>query len=214
VPGEGGQKANLSLRPERIRSRELVLEHYFSPTNRLTAHLFRNTVTNLISLTRVADTNPTVAAEAGEQLQFQNIDSVRGHGAGLEYEHLWAGGAKLRTSIVQQHTVDGTSGATLVNSPRRLLKFNLSTPLAHDAWQAGFEAQYVGRRKTLTAAVGGYWLANLSLFSAHLAKGTELTASIYNLFGRRYADPGSEEHAQDAIAQDGRTFRVKLSYGF
>lgn len=214
VPGIGGQKANLSLRPERIRSRELVLEHYFSPASRLTAHVFHNTITNLISLTSVAPINAEPATGDGEQLQFQNIDSVRGRGAGLEYEHLWTNGSKLRTSIVQQHTVDGTSGATLVNSPRRLMKLNLSTPLAHDAWQLALEGQYVGRRKTLAAEVGGYWLANLSLFSAHLVKGAELTASIYNLFGRRYADPGSEEHVQDAIAQDGRSFRIKLSYGF
>jgi hypothetical protein len=29
-----------------------------------------------------------------------------------------------------------------------------------------------------------------------------------------YGDPGSTEHRQDIIDQDGRTFRVKLTYAF
>ena len=66
----------------------------------------------------------------------------------------------------------------------------------------------------LDAEVGGYWLANLSLLSKRIAEGAELTVGVYNLFDRRYADPGSEEHVQDSITQDGRTFRIKLAYGF
>lgn len=29
-----------------------------------------------------------------------------------------------------------------------------------------------------------------------------------------YGDPGAEEHRQDTIQQDGRTFRLKLTYRF
>jgi iron complex outermembrane receptor protein len=35
---------------------------------------------------------------------------------------------------------------------------------------------------------------------------------MYNLTNTTYSDPGSEEHRQDSIVQDGRTFRVKLTY--
>jgi iron complex outermembrane receptor protein len=40
----------------------------------------------------------------------------------------------------------------------------------------------------------------------------ELSAGLYNLFGKRYADPAAEEHRQNGIEQDGRTFRVKVAY--
>jgi iron complex outermembrane receptor protein len=72
----------------------------------------------------------------------------------------------------------------------------------------------VGRRNTLRADTAGYWIGNLTMSAIRLAPGLELSASIYNLFDRRYADPGAAEHAQDAIAQNGRTGRIKLSYAF
>ncbi|WP_170942255.1 TonB-dependent receptor, partial [Noviherbaspirillum denitrificans] len=60
----------------------------------------------------------------------------------------------------------------------------------------------------------GYWLGNVTLSAMRLAPGLELSSSIYNLFDRRYADPGAAEHAQDAIVQNGRTYRIKLAYAF
>jgi outer membrane receptor for ferrienterochelin and colicins len=55
---------------------------------------------------------------------------------------------------------------------------------------------------------------NLTLFSRGFLKGLELSAGGYNLFDERHGDPGGEEHVQDLIQQDGRTFRVKLKYSF
>jgi iron complex outermembrane receptor protein len=45
-------------------------------------------------------------------------------------------------------------------------------------------------------------------------KGLELSASIYNLFDTKYGYPGGDEHVQDVLYQDGRTFRLKLTYTF
>jgi len=39
-----------------------------------------------------------------------------------------------------------------------------------------------------------------------------VSASVYNLFDTEYAFPGSEEHLQDSIEQDGISFRLKLVY--
>jgi hypothetical protein len=44
-----------------------------------------------------------------------------------------------------------------------------------------------------------------------IGKRLELGLGVYNLFNRTYADPGSEEHVQSSIPQDGRTLRVQLS---
>jgi hypothetical protein len=37
---------------------------------------------------------------------------------------------------------------------------------------------------------------------------------VYNLFATRDVDPGSPNQVRDIIAQDGRTFRLKLDYRF
>jgi iron complex outermembrane receptor protein len=44
--------------------------------------------------------------------------------------------------------------------------------------------------------------------------GLELSASVYNLLDRRYSDPTGSELVQRLVEQDGRTFRVKLTYAF
>ncbi len=64
------------------------------------------------------------------------------------------------------------------------------------------------------ADAAGYGIVNLSLFSENLVKGLELSASVYNLFDKRYDDPSTPFHRQDLIEQDGRAFRVKLTYRF
>ncbi len=56
--------------------------------------------------------------------------------------------------------------------------------------------------------------ANLTLFSREIVKNLEVSASLYNLFDRRYRDPVAGDFRQPAIEQDGRTFRVKLTYRF
>lgn len=206
VPGEGGQKANPGLAPERIRTFELSAEHHLSANARLTASVFHNTVSDLISQTRDPDDGLLV---------FRNFDRATARGLELEFEQAWKNGARLRASYSRQQTRDGTTGAALVNSPRQLAKLNLSVPLLRAAWRAGVEAQYVGPRKTLQGETGGYWLANLTLASLRLAPGLEVAASAYNLFDRRYADPGAAEHVPlDAIRQAGRDFRIKLVYSY
>lgn len=86
-------------------------------------------------------------------------------------------------------------------------------PLFDNALRTGAELQFTGSRKTLAGEnAGGHAVANLTLTSQNRAQGLELSASIYNLFDRHYADPGRPEHLQDVIPQDGRNLRFKLSY--
>lgn len=42
----------------------------------------------------------------------------------------------------------------------------------------------------------------------------ELIGLVANLFDVDYSDPGSEEHIQDLLAQNGRDVRLKLRYRF
>ena len=56
--------------------------------------------------------------------------------------------------------------------------------------------------------------AHLTLSTPRIWDRVALSASVYNLFDEKYGDPGSTEHRQDTIEQDGRTFRVKVTASF
>ena len=72
----------------------------------------------------------------------------------------------------------------------------------------------VGARSTLAGhRLPPYLLTNL-VFTQRLGNGVEASLGVYNLFDRRHADPTSYEIRQDVLAQDGRTYRLKLSYAF
>jgi iron complex outermembrane receptor protein len=122
---------------------------------------------------------------------------------------------RLRTSYAWQISRDVTTQAELVNSPRSLAKLNYSVPVWRDGMRTGLELQYTSSRKTLAGGTaGGHLLTNLTLLSERLAENLDLSASVYNLFDIRYADPGAQEHIQDLLMQDGRSYRLKLNYRF
>ena len=62
--------------------------------------------------------------------------------------------------------------------------------------------------------VSGFAVVNLTLFSQNLLKGLDVSASVYNVLDKRYSDPSSPFHQQASIEQDGRSFRLKLTYRF
>jgi iron complex outermembrane receptor protein len=73
----------------------------------------------------------------------------------------------------------------------------------------------VSSRRTLAGREsGGFVVANATLFARRIVGGLEASASVYNALDARYGDPGSEEHRQDVIAQNGRSFGVRLGWSF
>jgi len=42
----------------------------------------------------------------------------------------------------------------------------------------------------------------------------DLSTGFYNILNKKYFDPGRPEDVQDAIQQDGRNLRVKLTWRF
>ena len=108
------------------------------------------------------------------------------------------------------------------------MKLNLSVPLWREKIFAGAEFQYTSSRDSfhnttdvngqpLTVAgqtASGFAIINLTLFSRDLVKNLEFSASVYNLLDKQYSDPASHFHKQDLIPQNGRSFRLKLTYRF
>lgn len=202
------QKANPALRPERITSYEVVLEHYFQPNFRLSVNGYLNQSRNQIDQ-RI---DP-----ADRLLVFRNIGSLQAVGAELALERIWDNGTRLRASYAWQNSRIEETGRLLVNSPVVMAKANLSAPVPFtgEKLRGGLELQYVGERKTLGGSTAhGAVLTNLTLLSERVFGGLDVSLSLYNLFDVRYAHPGGSEVRQDVIVQDGRDFRLKLSYRF
>jgi iron complex outermembrane receptor protein len=223
--GLGGQLANPALRKERIASTEFALVRQVGERSRLTATLFNNVVHDLI----------TQVVEPGTGMpQFQNSSKLTARGFELEAEYAWSNGAQLRASLDVRRRISGppvapqatrpamVSLATVLaevpdeqqhSAPLRNARVNLVAPRS-GIWTTALEAQYVGPRWLLSGArTPSHVVANINAV-ADFGPQTRLSIGIYNLFDRAYADPGSLEHRQASLTQDGRSLRLQLSRDF
>lgn len=199
------QKASAGLKPETIDTYELILEQRLNARLNLVASVYRNEIEDLITLT----TDP-----ADDLLVFVNHGDAEAKGMELELQGNWEDGWSGAASYTYQNAEDEMR-QHLVNSPRNLVKLNLIAPLMGDDFSAGLEMQYESERRTIAGnETDSRFITNLTLFSQEWIPGLQLSASVYNLFDELYHDPGSEEHLQDQIEQDGRRFWFKLGYTF
>jgi iron complex outermembrane receptor protein len=199
-------KPNPDLDAETMRNYEFIVEHFLSDYLRGSIEGFFYKVENLISQEIDPDDGLLV---------YKNVDQVNGKGLIFALDGKWGNGISGRVSYTFQKVENDRTGKTLLNSPKHLAKGNLIVPLYQDKLFAGMEVQYTSKRKTLKGRyVDDFFVTNLTLFSQRFLKGLELSGSVYNLFDKKYRDPGGEEHTQNTIEQDGRSFRVKLTYAF
>ena len=131
-------------------------------------------------------------------------------------ENRWANGIDGRFSYTIQRTEDKLTGKRLTNSPAQLAKLNLAVPLTTEKVFAGIEELYMSGRKTLSgASAESFYITNLTIYTQNLVNRLDVSASVYNLFNRRYGDPVSADLLPlDTVRQDGRTYRLKLTYAF
>jgi iron complex outermembrane receptor protein len=187
-----------------MRSIEAGVEHRLRSRYQISVSGFANRIEDLIE--QAADPS------SGEQL-FSNAPAITTRGMELEIHRRWNNGAQGSVSHTVQHSKNTHTGSALTNSPKHLAKAGVSIPLAGRALTAAIEGQYTSRRRTASQSeLGGFLVANATLLSTTLAGRLDASASVYNLFDKRYADSGGAEHVQAAIPQDGRSFRVKVVY--
>jgi iron complex outermembrane receptor protein len=205
---DGGlsSEASTGLKPEKISTYEADYEQYFGEHLNSTVAYYHYDIDNLISQT---------VDPANSLLVYRNIDKVRTDGVEVELSGKWGNGLEARGSYCYQNAVDVTTNQPLTNSPRHLVKANVIIPLLPEKIFSGIELQYTSKRKTLQNNEDqDFIVTNVTLFGKNLLKGLEFSGSIYNLFDKKYGDPGGAELRQDVIEQDGRTFRIKLTYKF
>jgi outer membrane receptor for ferrienterochelin and colicins len=200
-------KANPDLGPEKITTYEVIAEQAIGANLRGTVVGFYYKLDDVINLV----TDPADGVEF-----FKNSGSIRAKGAEVELEGRWANGVSGRVSYTYQDAEDASTGRPAPGSAAHLAKVNVILPLWRDRLFLGLEGQYQSRRALESGgSLKDFFVANLTLFSVSLpVKGLDLSASIYNILDTRYRDPVGAELRQTGIEQDGRTFRVKLTYGF
>ena len=200
------QKAPEFLDPERITTYELVYEQLVGQYMRATVSGFHYTTDDLIEFT---------VDPVDEVFVFVNAGTVDATGFEAELEGKWQNGIETRASYSFQSSRQRDNGERLTNSPRHLGKANLRLPLYSDRLFAGIELQLSSKRLTIFGTeADSFALANLTLTSPRLFRGLDASFSVYNAFDQTYGYPGSEEHIQDIIMQNGRTMRLKLTYSF
>jgi iron complex outermembrane receptor protein len=191
------------LEPETIDTHEVVWERYAGGWLRTSVAAYRNQVRQLIT----GRTPESVDFE----LDYENSGEVRARGLETEAEVRLTSGLRAEASYVWQDARDAIEQVRLTNSPRHAgrIRFDLTGP-ARSTLAAGV-VMMSGRDTLAGDPVEGVTLASATV-RVPLRSGLVASASVHNLFNRRYADPASEEHPEVAIAQDGRTLRVGLEW--
>jgi outer membrane receptor for ferrienterochelin and colicins len=201
-----------NIDPEQITSYQLVFEQGMGRHLRSSVFGFYNQMDDLIIF------------ESG---RFTNFNATA-KGVELALEGFWTNGLRGRVSYTLQRAENSSFDWDLPDSPNQVAKFNLSVPLVNNKIFGSLEVLYTSSRQTLhntTDASGqpltvqgqeaaGFGLVNFTLFSQNLIQNLEFSGSVYNLLNRSYGDPATRFHRQDNIPQDGRTFRVKVTYRF
>jgi outer membrane receptor for ferrienterochelin and colicins len=189
------------LRPERLRTSEVVYEQYVGGKLRLTATGYLTNARNLIS--QRAD------------YVFENREQSRSRGVELEAERRWTSGILVRGSFVAQRTHDPLADVELSNSPRRLGLVHASAPLWQRRISIAAESQYVGTRfSTLGTPIDGVWLTHVNVNMTPPRRGLSFAARVSNLFDTAYAHPVGIEFRQDVIPQDGRSVSLRATLRF
>ncbi len=197
---------DLGLKPETIRSVEGVVEQGLGQHLTLSGSVFRNWISDLITL----ETDPNNSLSV-----YQNSGKAVAVGMEVELDGHLASGLQGRASYSYVDAEQPETQQILSNSPQHLGKLNLSYPVVEQRLFASLDAQYTSSAQTLAGnTVSGFSVLNFTLLGHTLGKHLDLSASIYNLFNKKYFDPGRPEDPEDSIQQDGRNFRIKLTARF
>ncbi|MFL6698686.1 MAG: TonB-dependent receptor plug domain-containing protein [Vitreoscilla sp.] len=201
VQGEGGYVENRGLRKESVQGSELNVEWHPTPSDRLSASIYRNSARALIVQVRDNES---------DGYMFANQGAVVSRGAELEWQHEWSGGERVRANGSFTQAVDhGTAVPVAAFAPHYLANVTAIAPMS-----AGIEIGATWRAVARRGGAGAYTVAGLAVSSAERPDAWCWSLGVANLFDRRYDDPGTDLQAQPTIAQASRTFELTLARNF
>ncbi|MBS1816109.1 MAG: TonB-dependent receptor [Acidobacteria bacterium] len=192
------------LQSEKIATWEADLEQELNNHVSASLSIFHNRTDHFIAVS--ADTWGATFVNEGRQ-------SLAGVEA--EIRTRWSNGTTATASYSNHFEQEDIDGGTPENSPKHLAKLYLSVPLVPRKLFATADTQYLSHRMTLRGQrVDSYGIVNLTLLGKQLARNLDLSFSVDNLLDKHYSDPGAQQHLQNAIPQDGRNLRAKLTWTF
>ena len=193
----------LHLEPERIHAWEGGFEQKVGNSVSVAATFFRNNMTQFIGYGETPD----------GLLTFRNLQQATSTGVELSLNARFKKGILATASYSYQSAEDATTRARLVGSAAHVAKGNISGPLFGSGFIGGLELQYLGARPTLAGGPApSYAVVNATLLRKNIASRMDLSASAYNLLNSAIYDPGAEQHLENLLRQDGRTFRIQLTF--
>lgn len=194
---------NPTLRPEKLGSSEFVWEQGLADHFWFSTAAFHITAGDLINQQSVP----------GDLLIYRNLQNVESNGVELELKGRLSNGLEGVTSYSFQEAKDSDTRQFLNGSPRHLGKVDLIQPLLRRKLFASLDAQY---RSGMTTFAGGsvssFPIVDFDLFGQKIGRHLDLSVSFYNLLDKKYSDPPSTGVPESSIQQDGRTFRVKMTW--
>jgi outer membrane receptor for ferrienterochelin and colicins len=199
--------ASTDLEAELVHTLEFELERNFAKRYGFITSLYANRFHRLID----QQSNPGT----GRLPNTNSSEVLHNNGLELEFDANWPGGIKGQLSYSLQSSRYFPGDRMATNSPAQLVKARLLLPIVQNRLSAAFDGWYTDRLLSISGVeLGSYFVANATLLARDLRKNFEVSASVYNLFNKYYADPGGFEHREVSIPQDGRTAQLQLTYRF
>ena len=196
----------VDLRPEKIKTTELVWEQQVGDNARLVTSLFASKFSDVI-----------LYVPAGLD-SYSKQGTITTSGIETQYERrLHNGGAGyLGISVTNGK---GDTSAPLPSSPKVVTTCGLSIPVFGNRANLASDVQSVGDRVSWKGDPSGSKLiANLTLTSSSLIKHADISLGVANLFNTRVFDPAQEDQVDDfgdyldRIPQLGRTLQFQITY--
>jgi outer membrane receptor protein involved in Fe transport len=183
------QRANPTLRAERVSTAEAAWERALGERTRLAVNLYAYRLHDLIDFVAL---DPTLS-------QYQNVSSARTVGLDLDLEHRGAWQWRSSLSLARARS----DGRALTNSPRWWWKGHWIAPLAPNVG-LGAEAQAVGRRESLRGPVRALATVN-ALLRWTPDPGLSIALRVRNLGDAAGADPASTENDLRQVPRERRS---------
>jgi iron complex outermembrane receptor protein len=197
------QIANPVLNSERMQTFEAAFEKQLGKKFELQANIYRYQLSDLIQAVLLN----------GSLQQYQNTSPIQANGVEMEAKVNLGSGFKIDGSLAVQATSADPGALVKVNSPARVGKLLLDSPVWRKHWSLSGGLQYLSERLTLAgASVPPVYLVNFTAVGRHLPGDMDLTLGIRNLFNYRYWDPAGSVQEMESIQQDGRSFFVRLTW--
>lgn len=192
------------LRPEVVRTSELIVERHLGHQAWATFSAFDSRVSHLIDTIERADGTS----------QFVNRQRAVTDGLEAELVARSSAGHMARVSYTRTLARDPDTDSDLSNSPDHLGRFTAVAVLPRHASLATEFRCESGRLTLRGTHTGAFCVGDVNLVSERLVRGLTASLRVTNVFDRPYYAPGGYEHRQAAIVQRGRQLIVSLGYRF